>query len=164
MKAFTLCLFVVLGAISSSTLTLSAQSQAASKTKLRYVKRQLLAMRELPFRSGDLKTDRSYNKLYKQRHSILLELVELISDETPREDPRSIPTRIPKFVVGDLAFFLVTEFEPQLANYDKILLEEIGAERIENRGPYAYGEWIKETGNRKKLQASVREMVSKGKK
>jgi hypothetical protein len=100
--------------------------------------------------------DEHYNNL--RSNSVEAEecLVELITDATPMTDPRDEPTRVRNFVVGDLAFFLLTDFD--LVPFEQVLPEEVQA-LLPQLGVLAYFQWVNVPGNREVLQQNCRDWL-----
>jgi hypothetical protein len=98
--------------------------------------------------------DVSYNKLRADPQSAKSCLLDLITNETLMTDPRSEPTKVDGFVVGDLAFFLLSDFG--LVSYDEVLPNE-----AKERGVLSYFAWVKQPGNRKLLQTLCADWIKK---
>jgi len=116
-------------------------------------------IRNIPPKQGVLVNDPHYNALKTDPRWAKNCLLDLITNDAPMKDPRlSEPTKVDGFVVGDLAFFLLSDFE--LVSYDAIMVKADVPDR-EDRGVLAYFEWVKKPGNRSKLQALCREWIAK---
>ncbi len=73
-------------------------------------------------------------------------------------DPRSEPSKVYGFVVVDLAFFLLSDFE--FVSFDAVMPEEVLGV-LPQRGVFAHFEWVQNPGNRSKLRARCREWIEK---
>ncbi len=107
----------------------------------------------VPAKPGVPSGDRQYDALFNTRRILRECLAELIVDETPMPDPREEPTRVDGFVRGDLAFFLLSDFE--LTPFKDVLPETVRAE-LPSRGVRAYFDWIKQPGQRRWLRDQVK--------
>lgn len=117
-------------------------------------------IREIPAKQGEPVNDPHYNALKSDPRRAKDCLLDLITNDTLMTDPRSEPTKVNGFVVGDLAFFLLSDFE--LVSFDEVMPEEVRA-ILPQRGVFAYFEWVQKPGNRSALQALCREWIEKNK-
>ncbi|MGH8079097.1 MAG: hypothetical protein ACREP7_00890, partial [Lysobacter sp.] len=93
----------------------------------------------------------AYVAISTHRESAKACLLDRITDATPMTDPRSEPTKTNGFVVGDLALFLLCDFE--MVSFDEVLPIEVRA-KLPERGVFEYFEWVQKRGNRKLLQSA----------
>lgn len=110
-------------------------------------------IREFPLKLDWPTQDASYNALRVNPQAAKSCLIDLITDTSPMVDPRSTPTKFDGFVVGDLAFFLLSRFN--LISFEDVLPDDV-REDYQERGYYAYVEWIQKPGSRIELQARCR--------
>lgn len=115
-------------------------------------------IRSVPLKRGLPVEDPHYNALRSDPLSAKSCLLELITNETLMADPRSEPTKVDGFVVGDLALFLLSDFD--LVSFDAVMPEEVRA-TLPQRGVLAYFEWVRKPGNRSELQHRCREWAAK---
>jgi hypothetical protein len=115
-------------------------------------------IREIPVKQGLLVSDPHYNALKSDPKWAKDCLLDLVTDETPMTDPRlNHPSKVDGFVVGDLAFFLLSDFG--LVSFDAIMA--MAKVDLSQLGVLDYFEWVKKPGNRSKLQALCREWIEK---
>ncbi len=113
-------------------------------------------IRETPLKQGVLVNDAHYNALKSDPRWAKDCLLDLVIDETPMPDPRiNEPTKVDGFVVGDLAFLLLSDFG--LLSFDAVMADA----GLPDEGVLAYFEWVKKPGNRSKLQVLCREWIEK---
>lgn len=108
---------------------------------------RLIEVRKLPFK-GERIDDPVYNELIAYGEEVVPCLIEKISDTTPMKDPRQAPSA-PDFRVGDLAFFLLSDITN--TSLQEVLPEEVVA-RMDERGIYAYFDYVQREKNRKVIQ------------
>lgn len=147
-RAITLATLLALGGV--------AQAQTPQKPPYAMGVDPCHAVRKIEamsFKPGVPSGDEHYDDLYRHKHILRDCLTQLVIDQTPMTDPRSEPTKVEGFVRGDLAFFLLVDFE--LAPFDDVLPEAVRA-RLPERGVFAYFDWIQQPGNRQVLRDNLR--------
>jgi len=113
---------------------------------------KLHEIRSVPLREGWPETDPVYLAISVNRQAARTCLLERIGDATLMPDPRSEPTKVDGFVVGDLAFFLLVGFE--MLPFEDLLPPEV-RQQFPERGVFAYFEWVGKPGNRRRLQRAA---------
>jgi hypothetical protein len=110
-------------------------------------------IRELPHKP-EFSSDPAYDRLLRSNGAANACLIKLISNEEIIPDPRECgPFRQDDFRLGDLAFFLLWDFNATL-ELDR-LLPAAAAQDYRERGIVAYFDWIKGPGRRTELQRHV---------
>lgn len=110
-------------------------------------------IRELP-QKPEFSSDPAYDRLLRSNGAANACLIRLISNEEIIPDPRECgPFRQTDFRLGDLAFFLLWDFNATL-DPDR-LLPAAAAQDYRERGIAAYFDWIKRPGRRAELQRHV---------
>ncbi len=107
------------------------------------------AVKAVPFRADGPSADLAYNALRANRGAIAGCLVERITDTTPMNDPGAGP-KVGGFVVGDLAFFLLTDFG--YIDFEQSVPAEVRDSATGSK--QAYITWVNDSGNRTALQRS----------
>ncbi|WP_408950466.1 hypothetical protein [Lysobacter sp. Hz 25] len=116
----------------------------------------LAEIKSMPLRDGWPETDPAYLKISNNREVAKSCLLDRISDSTQMMDPRSEPTKVNNFAVGDLAFFLLYEFK--MVPFEEVLPGEV-TKQLAERGVFAYFEWVNKPGNRRQLQENCRKWI-----
>jgi hypothetical protein len=117
----------------------------------------LPAIENPPTMVGKPVADPAYAALEASGEEAIPCLVLALSDPRPLDHPQSLPGTKTDFTVGDLAFFLLVDFER--VDFVRALPPEVAA-RIPARGAFAYFDWIVQPGSRETLQARVREQLA----
>ncbi|MGH8030735.1 MAG: hypothetical protein ACREO3_12470 [Arenimonas sp.] len=101
--------------------------------------------------------DPAYASLKKSGTGAIPCLVMALSDPRPLAHPQKLPGTQVDFSVGDLAFFLLIDFDH--VDFMRALPPDVGA-KVPTRGAFAYFDWIVVPGSREQLQARVREQLA----
>lgn len=110
-------------------------------------------IRTLPHKP-EFSSDAAYDRLRRSNGAANACLIQLISNEEIIPDPRECgPYRQAEFRLGDLAFFLLWDFN-QTLDLDR-LLPAAAAQDYRDRGIVAYFDWIEAPGRRAELQRHV---------
>lgn len=116
----------------------------------------LASIKSVPLNEAWPIDDENYKLLKEKRKQAAPCLIARIVDGTPMKDPRSEPTKVDSFVVGDLAFFLLSDFK--IVSFEGVLPQEVISE-LPSKGVIAYFDWVRKPGNREKLQAAAKDWV-----
>lgn len=150
-----LLLFLVMGLLAcSGTNFVDVDSGAPSSSG---ICADLGKIGEVPLKTDWPIEDKYYISLRAQSTNAKHCLIEQITNETPMKDPRSEPTKVEGFVVGDLAFFLLADFG--FVDFNEVLPDDVQA-KLPDRGVLAYFNWVKASGNRQALQDRCRQWVA----
>ena len=115
---------------------------------------RLHEIRSIPLSEGWPEIDPAYLTISANREAARTCLLDRIGDATPMRDPRSEPTKVDVFAVGDLAFFLLVDFK--MLPFEQLLPPEV-RRQLPERGVFAYFEWVGKPGNRGRLQRVARD-------
>ena len=117
----------------------------------------LADIKSIPNKPGTGETDPIYKQISASPKSAESCLLARITDSTPMADPQSEPTSTDSFAVGDLAFFLLSDFH--FVSFEGVLPEVVRKD-LHSRGAYAYFEWVKQPGSRQTLQANCEAWIA----
>lgn len=136
----------------------SACSSAGSHLEVSSLCLRLREVKYMPVKPGETHRDEAYDALWRERGHVSKCLVELVSSNEPMRDPREEPTRNPKFTVGDLALFLILDFNG--VDFDAFVPEEVW-KSIRTQGVPAYFDWVQQPGNRELVAKKSREWLAR---
>lgn len=114
---------------------------------------EITAVRKIPFHAGDKVDDDAYNKLSTKSWAAVPCLIGQIMNTRRTPDPRSAPL-YGDVRVGDVSFWVIKDITG--LPYDQMFPHELVA-RFPDEGVYAYFDWVRKDGNRKKLRDKVME-------
>ena len=118
---------------------------------------RLATLRLLQFHEAERSKDETYRYVMSiEKRSREAALVRCIDDTTPKADPRQAPP-YSGFVIGDLAVILLEDSAG--ISVDELLPDEV-REKIEDRGTYAYFEYVFDDSNRAALKERWKERLS----
>ncbi|MEI2454443.1 hypothetical protein [Lysobacter firmicutimachus] len=143
--------------MSGALLAFSAQvTSQPMRAKPEDVCAGLSSIKSIPLNEAWPIDDENYKTLKEKRKQTTPCLIDRITDGTSMKDPRSEPTKVDGFVAGDLAFFLLSDFN--VVSFEGVLPQEVRSE-LPSKGVIAYFDWVHKPGNREKLQAAAKEWV-----
>lgn len=114
---------------------------------------EITAVRKIPFHAGDKVNDDAYNKLLSKSWAVVPCLIEEILNTRRTPDPRTAPL-YGDVHVGDVSFWVIKDITG--LPYDQMSPPELVA-RFPDEGVYAYFDWVRRDGDRKKLRDKVME-------
>jgi len=108
---------------------------------------------------GERGEDSTYDACIDAGYAVVPCLIDKVTDTTTMRDPRSEPG-FPdvEVTVGDIAFFLLVDIIK--INFTEPLPSDV-RKQYEESGVYAYFKFVKNPGNRKKLQDNLRAWYQK---
>ena len=116
----------------------------------------LSMIKEIPAKAGLQVNDVYYNSIRSNPSEYKACLIEKLDDDSTMSDPRREPTKVDSFAVGDLAFFLLSDFG--FVEFDQVLPNDVRQD-LSTQGVRAYFEWVGTGDNRRLLQKKCREWI-----